>query len=102
MTSVWEKELYGERTITLVIKNAPSHGKAKEFASVFKADVSGIADAKLIRFRKNSSQYNIKYRGWPDHFANEIQMSYFQNKYFKSKVEEITGNKIIIIITGTN
>ena len=102
LTRTWEKELYGERTLTLIAKGMLSHAKALEIASVIKSDVSSISDVKLIQFREKTSKYSIKYKGWPEHFANEIQMSYFQNKYFKSKVEDVSGNKITITITATN
>jgi len=96
LTRVWESELYSERNICLIVKNVLSHAKAQELAIVFKSDVSGIVDARLISFRKNIAEYNLKYRGWPEQLLNEIEMSYFKNRYFKTDLENITGNKIVI------
>ena len=96
LTRVWEKELYSERDIYLIVKNVSSHARAQEIALVFKSDVSGIIDARLISFRKTRAEYNLKYRGWPEQLLNEIEMSYFKNRYFKTALENITGNKIVI------
>lgn len=93
---LWEKELYSERELFLIIKQIPSHAKAHEIIAVFKSDVSGVLDADLITFDQNTAEYTLKYRGWPDQFLNEIQMSYFKNKYFDSGLESISGNKLII------
>lgn len=98
LTRVWEKELYSERDIYLIVKNVPSHAKAQEIAFVFKSDVSGIIDASLISFRKSKAEYQLKYRGWPEQLLNEVEMSYFKNKYFETALENITGNKIVIKI----
>ncbi|MFC1858811.1 hypothetical protein ACFL9U_12420 [Thermodesulfobacteriota bacterium] len=95
---LWEKELYSEREISLNIKALTSHARAHEIADIFKHDVSGVLDASLISFRKNMAEYSLKYRGWPDQFLNEIQMSYFQNRYFVPELESIAGNKIVIKI----
>ena len=96
LTRVWERELYSERDIYLIVKNVLSHARAQEVALVFKSDVSGIIDARLISFRKTRAEYNLKYRGWPEHLLNEIEMSYFKNRHFKTALENITGNKIVI------
>ena len=64
--------------------------------AIFKSDVSGIVDASLIGFRKNKAEYSLKYRGWPEQLLNEIQMTYFKNKYFEPVLESIQGNQIII------
>ncbi|MBW2569074.1 MAG: hypothetical protein JRE47_06800 [Deltaproteobacteria bacterium] len=96
LTRVWERELYSERNIYLIVKNVSSHAKAQEIAIVFKSDVSGIIDTELISFRKSMAEYNLKYRGWPEQLLNEIEMSYFKNRYFKTALEDIAGNKIVI------
>lgn len=96
LTRVWEKELYSERNIYLIVENVSSHARAQEIALVFKSDVSGIIDARLISFRKSMAEYNLKYRGWPEQLLNEIEMSYFKNRHFKTALENITGNKIVI------
>ena len=96
LTRVWERELYSERDIYLIVKNVPSHARAQEIALVFKSDVSGIIDARLISFRKTRAEYNLKYRGWPEQLLNEIEMSYFKNRHFKTALENIAGNKIVI------
>ena len=96
LTRVWERELYSKRDIYLIVKNVPSHARAQEIAFVFKSDVSGVIDARLISFRKSKAEYDLKYRGWPEQLLNEIEMSYFKNKYFETALENITGNKIVI------
>ena len=95
---VWEKELYGERNINLIIKKIPSHARALEISNIFKSDVSGMIDANIANFKDGTAEFNIKYKGWPEHLLNEIQMSYFKKKYFNPAVESVEGNKIIIRI----
>jgi hypothetical protein len=95
---LWEKELYSERDIYLIIKGLLSYNSAGQTADIFKSDVSGIVDARLIRFKKTIAEYDLKYRGWPDQLLNEIQMSYFKSKYFESNLENISGNKLVIQI----
>ncbi len=96
LTRLWEKELYSQRDIYLIVKRISSHAEAKEISAIFKSDVSGIADAKLISFRKGAAEYHLKYKGWPEQLLNEIQMSYFKKQYFEPVLENISGNKIVI------
>lgn len=98
LVKLWEKELYSERDISLTVKNIPSHARAEEVAFIFKTDASGVLAIDLIRFDVNTAEYSLKYRGWPDHFLNEIQLSYFKNKYFVVNLEQLTGNQLIIRI----
>lgn len=98
LIKVWEKELYGERDINLIIKKIPSHARALEISNIFKSDVSGMIDASMANFKDGTAEFNIKYKGWPEHLLNEIQMSYFKKKYFNPAVESVEGNKIIIRI----
>jgi len=95
---LWEKELYSERELFLIINQIPSHAKAYEIIAILKSDVSGVLDANLITFNQRTAEYTLKYRGWPDQFLNEIQMSYFKSKYFDPALEHISGNKIVIKI----
>ncbi|RPH51619.1 MAG: hypothetical protein EHM85_05960 [Desulfobacteraceae bacterium] len=95
---VWEKELYGERDIKMVVKKIPSHAKALEISNILKSDVSGMIDANMTNFKDGMAEFNIKYKGWPEHLLNEIQMSYFKKKYFNPAVESVDGNTIIIRI----
>lgn len=96
LTALWEKELFGQREIALVVKNIASHNEAAEIGAVFKDDVAGVVDATLIAFRRKRAEYSLKYRGWPEQLLNEIQMSYFKNKYFEPVLESIEGNRIVI------
>ncbi len=96
LIKLWEKELYNEREITLVANNLPSLARAQEISAIFESDVSGMVSVSLIHFTSNSAEYSLKYRGWPEHFLNEIQMSYFKNKYFESDLQSIKGNTLII------
>ncbi len=99
LVRLWEKELYSERDITVVVKKVPSHSRAQKIAEAFKSDVSGMVDARLLRFSKKSAVFGIKYKGWPESLLSELQMSYFEDKYFTSTVETMTGNKIVLNIT---
>ncbi|MCK5231303.1 MAG: hypothetical protein KAR13_13605 [Desulfobulbaceae bacterium] len=98
LTRIWEEEFYSQREIDLVVKNVSSHAGALEIADTFKSDVSGVAGAELIRFSNNSAAYGLIYKGWPEHLVNELQMSYFKNRYFDAVLEEISGNRITIRI----
>ena len=96
LSRLWEKELYSQRDIYLIVKKIESHDEALEIGAIFKSDVSGIVDVQLIGFLEKKAEYNLKYRGWPEQLLNEIQMTYFKNKYFESKLEAIQGNQITI------
>jgi len=96
LARLWERELYSQRDIYMVVKKIASHSEAEDIGLIFKTDVSGVVDASLIGFRKNEAEYNLKYRGWPEQLLNEMQMSYFKNKYFEPALESIQGNKIVI------
>lgn len=98
LIKVWEKELYSERDINLIIKKIHSHAKALEISNIFKSDVSGMIDVNMANFKDGTAEFNIKYKGWPEHLLNEIQMSYFKKKYFNPAVESVEGNKIILRI----
>jgi hypothetical protein len=98
LIKVWEKELYNERDINIIIKKIPSHARALEISNIFKSDVSGMLDSNLVNFKNGTAEFNVKYKGWPEHLLNEIQMSYFKRKYFNPAVESVEGNKIIISI----
>lgn len=96
LTKAWEGEVFGEREITLRIKNLPNHATAKRIAAILKADVPGVASARLRRYNKRQGTYEVTYRGWPDFFLNEITMAYFQKKYFHSKVNRTSGDTITL------
>jgi len=96
LTATWEKELYSEREVYLIVKNISSHAGAEETAFIFKSDVSGVLDAGLITYLDGTAEFSLKYRGWPEQLLNELQMSYFTSKYFDADLEAISGNKIII------
>ncbi|MBW1754304.1 MAG: hypothetical protein JRJ46_14715 [Deltaproteobacteria bacterium] len=96
LSRLWEKELYSQRDIYLIVKKIASHAEAEDIGLIFKSDVSGIVDAQLISFSKKKAEYSLKYRGWPEQLLNEIQMAYFKNKYFEPKLEAIEGNQITI------
>ena len=98
LTATWEKELYSEREVYLIVRNISSHAGAEEIAFTLKSDVSGVLDSGLITYRDQAAEFNLKYRGWPEQLLNELQMSYFKNKYFDADLESIDGNKIIIKI----
>ena len=92
----WEAELYNERDIDLVISNMSSLSQAQDIVAILESDVSGMVSVGFVDFNAQKAAYALKYRGWPQQFLNEIQMSYFTNKYFKTQLESIQGNKIVV------
>ncbi len=96
---VWEKEFFSGRDIDLVVKNVSSDNRANALAQIFQSDVSGVIEAKLVNFSGKKANFIIKYRGWPEQLADELRLSYFEEKYYKVKVIHISGNQLIIKIT---
>lgn len=95
---LWEKELYSEREIFLVVKNVDSSAQAHEIAGVLQSDVSGILGAQIIRYAEGAAEMSVRYRGWPEQLFNEMQLSYFTSRYFDSQLESMAGNKMTIRI----
>ena len=102
LTRLWERELYSQRQIDLVVKNLTSHAEAEEVGAILKSDASGMVDVQLLSFKKKKAEFSIQYNGWPEHLVTELQMAYFKNKYFDSTLESIKGNRIVIIANKTN
>jgi len=98
LITLWEKELYSERDITLVVNNLSTLARAQDISAIFESDISGMVSSRLIHFANQRAEYSLKYRGWPEHFLNEIQMSYFKDNYFESRLESIKGNTLTITI----
>ena len=98
LIKLWEKELYSERNIFLLIKNIPSHSRAEEVRLIFETDHQRRNLGIDLIALKGHLPRNIAltYRGWADHLLNEIQMSYFKNKYFDVAFENMTANKLVI------
>lgn len=94
ITETWERELYTERPITLVVYRVPNIDKATEAASTLKSEVTSVVDASMVVFNDERAEYLIQYRGWPDQFINEIQMSYFKKNFFDLNLQNIAGNRI--------
>jgi hypothetical protein len=95
---LWEKELYSERDIFLIVKAIDSHARAQEIAGIFETDVSGVRGIQLVNFNKDVAEYNLRYRGRPDQLLNEMEMGYFKNNYFDSDLIETSGNKLVIMM----
>lgn len=98
LTATWEKELYSEREVYLIVNNISSHARAEEIAFIFKSDLIGVLAAQLITYRDQTAEFGLQYRGWPEQLLNDLQMSYFKRKYFEADPEAISGNKIILKI----
>jgi len=94
---LWEKELYSERDLYLVVREMPSIVAASEIIPVLSEDVAGVLDVRMLSYNDGTAEYSIRYRGWPEQFLNEIQMSYFKEKYFDTALESIAGNKIVVV-----
>ena len=95
---VWEKELYSTREISLIVKNVPTHARATEVAGILASDVSGVVAANLVAYRKKTADFQVSYRGWAEQLLNELQMSYFKNRYFAADLVRIAGNQLVISI----
>lgn len=95
---LWEKELFSERDIFLIIQTIGSHARAQEVAGIFETDVSGVRGVQLVSFNNNTAEYNLRYRGRPDQLLSEMEMGYFKNKYFNSELIELSGNKLVIMM----
>jgi len=102
LTRLWEKELYSQRQIDLVVKNITSHAEAEEVGAILKSDASGMVDVQLLSFKKKRAEFSIQYNGWPEHLVTELQMEYFRRKYFDSTLESIQGNRIVITANKSN
>ncbi len=102
LTRLWEKELYSQRQIDLVVKNITSHAEAEEVGAILKSDASGMVDVQLVSFRRKKAEFSIQYNGWPEHLVTELQMEYFRSKYFNSTLESIKGNRIVITANKEN
>ncbi len=98
LTKQWEKELYNERSITLIAKNVLSYSQAEKIKGIFEAEVKGVVTVDLLKYRDSQSEYEIIYRGWPRQLYHELQMSYFKKKHFDSDIKEITADRLIVTI----
>lgn len=96
LTRSWEKELYGMRTIDLLVKNVPTQGRASEIAAIIQENVSGIVSADLVHFSNTTAEYSVKFKGWTEQFLAEIQMSYFRHRFFDAKLDEISEGSLMI------
>lgn len=93
---LWEKELYSEREVFLVVKAVDSSAQAHEIAGILQSDVSGILGARVIRYAEGGAEMSVRYRGWPEQLFEEMQLSYFKSRYFDSELESMAGNKMTI------
>jgi len=98
LIQVWENEFFSGRDIDLVVNNVASDNRANGLSQIFESDVSGVIDAHLVQFKGHRADFIIKYRGWPEQLADELRLSYFENKYFKVKIERVSGNQLMIKI----
>lgn len=96
LTRSWEKELYAMRDIDLLVKNIPTQGEAAEIAAIIEKNVSGIVSVDLIHFSGTTAEYSVKFKGWTDQFLAEIQMSYFRERFFNAKLDEISEGSLVI------
>lgn len=94
----YEKELYNDRDIYLTLKNLKSQSRAIEIPEILKAGITGVKSCSLLLFDGKKGEYNLQFRGRPEHFINELEMSYFQNTGFQSKLETYTGNGIVLLM----
>lgn len=98
LVTQWEKELFGERTLSLFIHPVSDLSKAQRITSILSADLPGITNVNLLQFSKGRAEYAVLYRGVAESLINELQLSYFQNRYFHSVVEQTNENTIVLRI----
>ena len=96
LIGLWEEELNSARDISLTLKNVPDYPKAVALAGMLRADVQGVTQARLINFSQNQAEIGLKYRGWPEQFLAEINMSYFKQRHFSAKLLRLSGNTLIV------
>ena len=94
----YEKELYNDRDIYLTLKNVRSQSRAIEIPEILKTGISGVKSCSLLTFDGKKGEYTLQYRGRPEHFINELEMSYFRNTGFQSKIENFTENSIVLLM----
>ncbi len=97
LTAAWEKEVFGQRNVYVIIKNISSV-QAEQITSILEGDVGGVLGADLIAYQENTAKFDLKFRGWPNQLLNELQLSHFKKKYFDIELEAISGNKMILRI----
>jgi len=102
LARLWEQELYSERRIDLVVHNVRDHAQAAEMGAVLTSDVSSVADVQLLSFSGTTAAFGVRYKGWPEHLANELQMAHFKNRYFNNTLESVEGNKLTIRIESNH
>jgi len=68
LTATWERELYSQREIYLIVKNVSSQAEAEEIAFILKSDLSSVVEAGLIGYREETAEFGLTYRGWPEQF----------------------------------
>jgi len=95
LIQLWEAELFGERELFVTLENVASHNRAIEIADALGNDLSGVTTVDLIGYGDQRAEYRLRYRGWPEYLANEIQMSYFKTAYFDSSLRKIEGNTMV-------
>lgn len=94
LVRLWEQEIYSQRRIDLVVHNVRDHAQAAEMAAVLKSDVSSVVDVQMVNFSGKTAEFGLEYKGWPEHLANELQMSHFKNRYFDMALKSIAGSRL--------
>ena len=96
LTVLWENELNSAREINLTLKKVPDYAKAVAVADILRTDVQGVTQVRLINFSRNQAEIGLEYRGWPEQFLAEINMSYFRQRHFSPKLVQLSGNTLIV------
>ncbi len=96
LTDLWESELYNDREISLSVLGVENHSEALNLSGIFSGVIKGVSESSLVSFNALNGEYLIRFRGWPEHFINELGMTYFKKKYFSHVLLKAEGNRLII------
>ncbi len=100
LTEAWARELKAARSVALFVESTPTHREAMQILYALRSDVPGVERAELARYKDKKSRYEVRYKGQPEFLLSELEMSYFQRKYFRFDVLEVSGDAIVLRYRG--
>jgi hypothetical protein len=100
LARAWSQELNAARDIVLFVEATPNYRDGMQMLQAMRSDVPGVERAELIRYKNGKCRFEIRYKGQPQFFLSELEMSYFQSKYFRFKVKEVSDGVIVLRYSG--
>jgi hypothetical protein len=100
LARAWRRELNAARDIVLFVEATPHYRDGMQMLQAMRSDVPGVERAELIRYKNGKCRFEIRYKGQPQFFLSELEMSYFQNKYFRFKVKDVSDGVIVLRYSG--